>query len=116
MNAEREKIFWELVDQIMRMGYPENFGIEIARILRTEKMMTRMIQYLRGARPTSAEEIADEAIAIAEMRDRWVQKKIAEYNNRKYNELLNNGLLGEDGDAEAVYDADSDTWVIPEKQ
>ena len=51
----REEQFWELVDEVIDMGYPESFGIEIARILRTEKMLSRMIKYLRGARPTSAE-------------------------------------------------------------
>ncbi|MBQ8994559.1 MAG: hypothetical protein IJ091_01965 [Oscillospiraceae bacterium] len=109
MSTEREKMFWKLVDQITEMGYPETFGVEIAKLLRTEKMMSRMSKYLYGARPTSAEEIADEALAIAEMRDRWVQKKIAEYNNKKYNEILNEGLLAKE--EESVYDADTDSWT-----
>ena len=104
----REEQFWELVDEVIDMGYPESFGIEIARILRTEKMLSRMIKYLRGARPTSAEEIADEALAIAEQRDRWVQKKKAEYYNKKYNEILNGGLLSEDSEEE--YDPETDSW------
>lgn len=105
---KREEIFWKLVDVIIAMGYPESFGIEIARILRTEKMMTRMIQYLRGARPTSAEEIADEALAIAEMRDRWVQKKKSEYYNKKYNAILNDGLFK--AESEEEYDPETDSW------
>ena len=57
---EREKICRELVETIVRMGYPESFGESIAENLRTEKTMSRMIGYLRHARPKSAEEIADE--------------------------------------------------------
>ena len=78
--TKKETVFWELVDMIIDLGYPESFGVEIANILRTEKMMTRMTVYLRGVSPSSAEEIADEALAIAEQRDRWVQKKISEYS------------------------------------
>ena len=104
----REEQFWDLVDEVIDMGYPESFGIEIARILRTEKMLSRMIKYLRGARPTSAEEIADETLAIAEQRDRWVQKKKSEYYNKKYNEILNDGLSSEDSEKE--YDPETDSW------
>ena len=107
----KDKAFWDLVDTVSAMGYPQSFGVEIANILRTEKMMLRMTKYLLSARPASAEEIADEALAIAEQRDRWVQKKIAEYHNRKYNEILNGGLFDSDeapGDAE--YDPETDTW------
>ena len=103
----REEVFWNLVDVVADMGYPESFGVEIAKILRTEKMMKRMIQYLCGALPTSAEEIADEALAIAEMRDRWVQKKKSEYYNKKYNAILNDGLLHKDREE---YDPETDTW------
>ena len=43
-----------------------------------------------------AEEIADEMLAIMEDRNRWIQKKEAEYYNAKYNEMLYNGLGVED--------------------
>ena len=48
--------------------------------------------------PLSAEEIVDEALAISEERDRWAQKKAAEYYNSKYTELLNGDLFGEADD------------------
>ena len=54
--------------------------------------MSRMIGYLRHARPGSAEEIADEMLAIMEDRERWIQKKSAQYYNSRYNEILNYGL------------------------
>ena len=88
----REEAYNDLIRTITRMGYPEEFGIAIARNLGSEKMMTRMTAYLNYAKPRSAEEIADEILAIMEDRDRWVKKKEAEYYNSRYNELLNDGL------------------------
>ena len=58
--------------------------------------MSRMIGYLRNAKPQSAEEIADEMLAIMEDRERWTKKKEAEYYNAKYNEMLYFGLGTED--------------------
>lgn len=74
------------------MGYPKEFGIAIANNLRTEKTMSRMIGYLRNAKPRSAEEIADEMLAIMGDRERWIKKKEAEQANARYNELLYYGL------------------------
>lgn len=69
----------DLIEAIVRLGYPEEFGEVIARMLGTESTMRRMAGYVRGARPGSPEEIADEAIAIAEQRDRWVERKKSAY-------------------------------------
>ena len=93
---ERGRISQELVNIVVRMGYPKEFGIAIANNLRTEKTMSRMIGYLRNAKPQSAEEIADEMLAIMEDRERWTKKKEAEYYNAKYNEMLYFGLGTED--------------------
>lgn len=82
----------DLIRTLARMGYPDEFGAAIADNLRTEKMIRRMIGYLQHARPRSAEEIADEMLAIMEDRERWIQKKTAEYYNARYNELLYYGL------------------------
>ena len=95
---EREKIRQELIETIVRMGHPEEFGALIAANLGTEKTMSRMTGYLKHARPRTAEEIADEMLAIVDDRDRWVRKKCTEYYNRKYNELLYCGLDPEDED------------------
>ena len=93
---ERTRVYRELLQTIVRMGYPEEFGTAIADNLRTEKTMSRMIGYLNQAKPKSADEIADEMLAIMEDRERWIQKKTAEYYNGKYNELLWYGLGEED--------------------
>ncbi len=89
---ERERIRRSLVEKIVKMGYPEEFGIAVALNLRTEKMMGRMLGYLNRAKPGSAEEIADEMLSIMNDRDRWIRKKEAEYYNSRYNELLLSGL------------------------
>ena len=81
-----------LVAQLEHMGYPPEFGAVIARDLGSEKLIRRMLAYLTEAKPRSAEEIADEMLAIRSDRDRWVSKKAAENYNQKYNELLWYGL------------------------
>ncbi|MBR7045384.1 MAG: hypothetical protein IKI23_06960 [Lachnospiraceae bacterium] len=93
---EREELRRELIRTIVRMGYPASFGEAIADNLRTEKTMRRMLGYLAQAGPRSAEEIADEMLAIMEDRQRWIRKKEAEYYNSRYNELLYYGLGQED--------------------
>ena len=90
--------YCELIGTIVRMGYPEEFGKLIARNLGSEKTMRRMTAYLHSARPRSAEEIADEMLAIMSDRERWIRRKKAEEANARYNELLYHGLgdIGED--------------------
>ena len=87
-----KEAYRELVDTIVKMGYPEDFGKLIAKNLGSEKTMRRMTAYLRNAKPRSAEEIADEMLAIMSDRERWIQKKEAEQANARYNELLYYGL------------------------
>ena len=82
----------ELIETIVRMGYPEEFGKAIAKNLGSEKTMRRMTAYLYSASPRSAEEIADEMLAIMSDRERWIAKKEAEAANARYNEILNDGL------------------------
>ena len=87
-----KEAYRELVETIVRMGYPEDFGKVIARNLGSEKTMRRMTAYLHHAKPRSAEEIADEMLAIMSDRERWIRKKEAEEANARYNELLYYGL------------------------
>lgn len=87
-DPDRDRERESLIRAVCRMGYPEDFAAAIAENLRTEKMMHRMTRYLALAHPRSAEEIADEMLAIMEDRDRWVKKKTAEFYNEKYNRFL----------------------------
>jgi hypothetical protein len=96
--TEQERKKAQLIQIVVRYGYPREFGEAIASQLRTEKAMNRMISYLLQGKPGSPEEIADEMVAIEEERQRWMQKKTAEYANQKYNELLARGI--DDGKAE----------------
>ncbi|MCH4206397.1 MAG: hypothetical protein LKF53_08425 [Solobacterium sp.] len=82
----------KMIRILQRYGYPESFGRAIAQQLRTENSMKRMIGYLLQGKPSNPEEIADEMIAIEEEKQRWIQKKQAEYANQKYNKLLALGL------------------------
>lgn len=82
----------ELCETVRRMGYPEQFGRDIAKNLGSEKMIRRMISYLHQASPRSAEEIADEMLAIMSDREAWVKKKQAQEANAAYNEMMLRGF------------------------
>ena len=84
---KREKIRGELIRQIYRLGHPTEFGALIADSLGTEKTMERMSAYLARTGSQSAEQIADEMLAIISDRDRWVEKKKNEYYNQKYSQM-----------------------------
>ncbi len=97
MEDTKWRVRRDLINKLVKMGYPKEFGEAIASGLGSEKTMSRMLGYLCSANPRSAEEIADEMLAINSDRDRWVQKKTVEFYNSKYNEFLYYGLeTGED--------------------
>ena len=85
-----------LIKEIADLGYPEEFGRDIARILGSPKAIDRMTAYLKGFRPESADIIADEVLAIRSEIDAWKKKKASEEANAKYNEILNRGLVDDD--------------------
>jgi len=84
-----KRIYADLINKIVSMGYPEEFGKEIAKNLGSENTMRRMCAYLYSTDPGSPEEIVDEMLAIMSDRDRWRAKKETEYYNARYNEFLN---------------------------
>ena len=75
----REDAREQLVDAILQLGYPAEFGVVLAEELHSEQAMRRMASYLRQAQPQSPEEIADEMLAIVAQRDSWVERKISEH-------------------------------------
>ena len=91
-KENREYLSEKLIRRLCELGYPYEFGVEISRQLGTEKTIGRMLSYLEKGKPSSAEEIADEMIAICDERDAWIRKKKAEYYNSQYNMLLLKGL------------------------
>ena len=83
-----KEAYWELVGTIVKMGYPEDFGKLIAKNLGSEKTMRRMTAYLRNAKPRSAEEIADEMLAICAEIETWREKKESQEAQARYNARL----------------------------
>ena len=86
-TKDRLAVRERLIRQITRMGHPKEFGELIADSLGTERTMQRLSVNLTKTGFQSAEQIADEMLAIVADRDRWVGKKKNEYYNRKYNQM-----------------------------
>ena len=79
----------KLISVIRHNGFPEELGIMIADTLKTERAIDRMIAYILQFKPTKAEDIADEMLAIQADNENWKNKKTTEFYNKKYNEWLN---------------------------
>ena len=86
----------ELVQAISSIGFPEELGLQIAKMLGSPKAMQRMLGYLYNEKPQTAELIVDEALAICSDIDRWREKKASEEANAKYNEMLYFGFDDEE--------------------
>ncbi len=72
------RAYAQLEDAVVRQGYPEEFAQVLAGELRSEHAMLRLASYIRNARPTSPEQIADEMLTIVADRNLWVEKKMSE--------------------------------------
>lgn len=92
----REAARTDLIAAIEELGYPGEFGEVIASQLGGEWSMRRMTSYLRGADPHSPEEIADEMLAILQMRERYVEQKISEHANASITAFYNRERDDED--------------------
>ena len=95
-QAEWARARDDLVNAITSLGYPAEFGNEIAKNLGSPKAMHRMTVYLREVQPDTPELIADEMIGILEEIEAWRQKKEAEEANVKYNDMVYHGLWDEE--------------------
>lgn len=85
----KERAYQQLVRAVIELGYPEEFGQVLAHELGGEKSMLRMASYLRQAKPTSPEQIADEMLTILSERRRWVEQKISERANASVTAFYN---------------------------
>ena len=88
-NASYEVARMRLRSAVTALGYPVDLALALEAQLGTESTMLKMASYLRGAKPGSIEEIADEAIAIISFRDTWRERKISEHANAKITEFYN---------------------------
>lgn len=79
----------DLLAAVRELGYPEELGYALAAGLGGEWSMKRMAGYLRGARPRSMEEIADEMVAILDHRRSIVERKRAEQSQEQLTHFYN---------------------------
>ena len=84
--CEKSRLLYELM---LRKGYPEEFSRLICMEMNTEFTAERMMHYVSGDMKR-LEDVADEMVAIAELRDRLINKHITEHANAKINDLYRN--------------------------
>ena len=89
IHAEWQRARYQLVEEIKKLGFPEELGDAAARNLGSPKAMYRMISYLPNVKPKKAELIVDEMLAICSEIEEWKKKKESQEANAKYNEYLN---------------------------
>lgn len=78
----------ELVSEVCKLGYPQEFGVLIAKNLKSPKAIRRMSSYIRQVKPKKPEMIADEMLAIMSEIDAWKRKKEAEALNAERNRII----------------------------
>lgn len=84
--CEKSRLLYELM---LRKGYPEEFSRLICMEMNTEFTAERMMYYVSGEMKR-LEDVADEMVAIMELRDRLISKHITEHANAKINDLYRN--------------------------
>lgn len=76
----------ELYDLMLDRGYPEDFSRLICSEMNTDFTADRMMSYVFGEKHR-LEDVADEMLAIIELRDRLVHKHVMEHAQATINEL-----------------------------
>ena len=84
--CEKSRLLYELM---LRKGYPEEFSRLICIEMNTDFTAERMMHYVSGDMKR-LEDVADEMVAIAELRDHLINKHITEHANAKINDLYRN--------------------------
>ena len=74
---------------MIRKGYPEAFSMLICLEMSTDFTAERMIHYISGEKKR-LEDVADEMVAIKDLRDRLINKHISEHANNSINDLYRN--------------------------
>ena len=79
----------QLYDLMLREGYPESFTRLICAEMNTDFTAERMISYIaRGEH--RLEDVADEMLAILELREKLKDKHISEHAQASINDLYRN--------------------------
>ena len=79
----------ELYDLMLKRGYPAEFSRLICIEMSTAFTAEKMMNYISGEKHR-LEDVADEMLAIKDLRDRLVDKHISEHANKSINELYRN--------------------------
>lgn len=79
----------QLYDLMQRKGYPEEFSRLICLEMNTDFTAEKMMNYIAGEKKR-LEDVADEMLAIKDLRDRLVNKHISEHANNSINDLYRN--------------------------
>ena len=85
--SEKSKLLYKLM---LRKGYPEEFSRLICAEMNTDFTAERMICYISRKDRRRLEDVADEMLAIRDLRDRIVNKHISEHAQAKINDLYRN--------------------------
>ena len=75
-----------LYELMLRKGYPEEFSRLICAEMNTDFTAERMISYVGGGLHR-LEDVADEMVAIKDLRDRLINKHISEHAQVSINKL-----------------------------
>ena len=84
--SEKSKLLYELM---LQKGYSEEFSRLICAEMNTDFTAERMMHYVSGTKKR-LEDVADEMIAIKDLRDRLINKHITEHANKSINDLYRN--------------------------
>lgn len=85
-----------LRQMLIDRGYPQDLCEVICHELNTDFTASRMIGYLAHYQQLHAEDVVDEMLAILSDRQRWVDKKIMEDTQQKWNVLMASDIWAED--------------------
>ena len=81
--SEKSKLLYDLM---LRKGYPEEFSKLICHEMSTDFTAERMMYYVSGEKKR-LEDVADEMVAIKDLRDRLINKHISEHTQVSINKL-----------------------------
>lgn len=79
----KSRLLYELM---LRKGYPEEFSRLIYAEMSTDFTAEKMMSYVSGPKKR-LEDVADEMVAIKDLRDRLISKHISEHANNSINRL-----------------------------
>ena len=65
----------EVTARLIAMDFPAAFSTLVGEQMNTDFVARMMLGYLRDAKPTTMEEVADEMLGILELRERCIQRK-----------------------------------------